>query len=360
MILVLSVAVIDGLERFLDNAAQQLRLAVTQKASIVNNLPFGHRRKIEALDPTRERIRSVCAILWIGGTVDNSSTYLSTLAADPDTFVETFPEYGLTAEQIERWNSDKAAIILGSFTAQQFNWSVGDRVTIRPSVPPYIPMEFHVISTAPGAPDPNSNWIRRDYWEDTIKGSGAIEGYINFFFVKCGSKADVDHYTTAIDAVFAGTTDETKTQDEKTFMNDFITQQFNLPRNLKILAAVTIFVAVMAAANTMSMNFRDRLNEYATLRAMGFGGGTIFGLVQSEAMLLCGIGGVLGGAIPYVAFMHTPLKSVPIPVIVSMEIRPEICAVGIAISIAIGLAAAAWPGVQALRLKVVTALRSLE
>jgi putative ABC transport system permease protein len=108
------------------------------------------------------------------------------------------------------------------------------------------------------------------------------------------------------------------------------------------------------------MNFRDRFSEYATLKSMGFGRRTIFGMVQSEALLLCGLGGLIGVAVPYIAFTHTPLRNVTIPLIQTLEIRPVVCLVGIGVSLAIGVLAALWPAWQALRLNVVSALRALE
>src|SRR5947208_15539783 len=131
---------------------------------------------------------------------------------------------------------------------------------------------------------------------------------VAFYFVKCASKEDLDYYRTAIDKEFAQSPDQTRTQDEKSFMNEFVTQQFNLPRNLMILASVTVFVAIMAAANTMSMNFRDRLNEMATLKAVGFERGFMIVLVQGESLLICAVGGLLGALLPYVALMHSPLE----------------------------------------------------
>ena len=51
MIYVLSMAVVDGVERFLDNSARQLRLAVNQKSSIVNPLPSSAIRSIWTVQP---------------------------------------------------------------------------------------------------------------------------------------------------------------------------------------------------------------------------------------------------------------------------------------------------------------------
>jgi len=359
-VFVLSMAVVDGFNQFLDNSTRQLRLAVTHKTSIVNPLPEGHRRKIEALDPTGRRLLAVCGLRYIGGQREDDPTPLSTLAVDADTFAACFPEQRLTAEELELWNRDRQAIIIGRGTAGDMGWKVGDRVTIMPSVPPYQPLEFHVVSTAEKAEDFVTNWCRRDYLEEVLKEAGALEGMVTFFFVKCAGKADLDHYRAEIDRQFTGSLDETKCQDEKTFMNEFITQQFDLPTNLSILAGMTVFVAIMAAANTMSMNFRDRANEVATLKSLGFGGGFAFGLIQSESLLLCAIGGAVGALAPYVAFTFTPLRDFTIPLIQTLIIMPGTCLKAMLIAMAIGVLAAVWPSWQAFRMKVVVALRQFE
>jgi putative ABC transport system permease protein len=297
---------------------------------------------------------------YIGGSIENDPRPLSTLAADHDSFQATFPEHLTDPAERDAWLRDRQAIIIGRGTAQQFGWKVGDHITIRPSVPPYTPMRFHVVSTAENVVDAITNFCRRDYLEEHLKEVGFFSGMVSFLFVKCASKADLDEFGGKIDALFSHSPDETMTQDEKAFMNQFITQQFNLPRNLTILAAVTVFVAVMAAANTMAMNFRDRINELATLKSLGFSGRTVFGIVQSESLMLCVAGGVFGAAVPYVAFTHTPLRDVTLPLIQYLEIEPHICALAVSISLAIGLVAAAWPSLAAARMHVVTALRRLE
>lgn len=360
MIFVLSTGVIDGIERFLDNSSKQLRLAVTHKSSIVNPLPLGYRAKIESLDRTRTRLLSVCGMHWIGGKVENDPRVLSTVAVEADTFPTTYPEYLRQPEELAAWQRDRQAIVIGKGTAGQFGWKVGDQITIRSSLPPYSAMQFHVISTAEEAVDPVTNFCRLDYLEEESKKLGSPTGYVSFFFVKCASKEDLEHYRKAIDAFFANSPDETLTQDEKAFMNQFITQQFNLPRNLSLLAAVTVFVAVMAAMNTMSMSFRDRLTEYATLKAMGFGRGVVFALVQSESLLLCGLGGLIGALGPYIAFTFTPLADVTVPLIQKLIIHPVVCIEAIGVSLLIGVLAAVWPSWAAARMRVVDAWRALE
>ncbi len=360
MIFVLSYAVIDGVNNFLENSVRQLRLAVTQKASFVNPLPEGHRAKIESLDPTHTRLVSVCNMRWLGGKLKDDPFPLQTMAVDADTFAATFPEYLHDPAELNAWQRDRQAIVIGYRVAERFKWHVGDRITIYPSLPPYGPMEFHVVSTAPNPSDPTGNYCRRDYLEEEIKRAGWTQGLVTFMFIKCASQADLDYFRRAIDQLFANSPDETLTQDEKSFMSQFITQQFNLPRNLAILSSITILVAVLAAANTMSMNFRDRLNEYATMKAIGFKSGLVFAMVQSESLLVCALGGLVAALGPYIAFNHTPLRNLYIPIIQTLDIRPAVCIEAVGISLVIGLLAAVWPSWLAARMRVVEAFRALE
>lgn len=360
MIYVISMSVVDGLDKFLANSAKQLRLIVTQKTSIVNPLPEGYRRKIEALDPTKKRITAVCGVRWIGGKRPDDPTPLSVMAADADSFVAALPEFHLTPEEIEAWTRDRQAIIVGNKAAGQMRWKVGDRINILPTLPPYRALEFHVVSTAPLATDPQSIFFRRDYLEEELKKDGFMEGLVSFYFVKCASMTDLDNYRLEIDRHFTGTLDETRSLDEKTFMSEFIAQNFDIPRNLTILSALTVFVAVLAAMNTMSMNFRDRITEFATLKSLGFSGLFTFAIVQSESLLLCAIGGLVGAAIPFITFTYSPARNWEVPIIQTLLIPTSTCYKAMGIAVIIGVLAALWPSWLAFRMHVVQALRNLE
>lgn len=360
IVFVLSESVVEGVDSALDRAALQLRLAVVNKSSIINPLPIGHRAKIESLDPTHREIVSVCGLRWIGGKLDNDPRPLMTLGVDSDTFPQTFPEWELKPAELENWRRDRQALVIGRGVAEQFHWKIGDKVTINPSVPPYTPMQFNVVAIGNDQTDPMNNFFHLEYLIEECKLAHLPAEVASFFYVKTGSRAALDRYKREIDALFANSPDATATQDEKAFAMQFITQQFDLPTNLRILSLVTVFVAIMAAANTMSLNFRDRFAEYATLKALGFPGGFVLSLVQIESLVLCGLGALVGAAAPYLAFTQTPLKNVTVPLIQHLDILPATCGWALVIGVSIGLLAGLAPSLVALRLKVVNALRMLE
>ena len=70
-------------------------------------------------------------------------------------------------------------------------------------MPPYGEFEFHVIAIGETAADKITNFFRRDYYEEIIEGTGVQQGWISFYFVKCATRADLDHFTVAIDQAFA-------------------------------------------------------------------------------------------------------------------------------------------------------------
>lgn len=359
-IFVLSNSVVQELHDTLSNAAKQLRLVVAHRSSLVNPLPSGYRAKIESLDPTRKRLLTVCGVRYIGGRVEPDLRPLPTLAVDADTFIATFPEYDLSPPEQEAWLRDRRAIVIGPGSGQLYGWEAGDRITIQPSVAPYRPMEMVVVCRAKQSRDPITNWCRRDYFDAELEAFGELGSYVNFFFVKCASEADVAHYRSAIDELFATSRDPTRTVDDRAFMNEFITEQLDLPRNLNLLGLISVFVALMAAANMLKMNFRERISELVTLKALGFGGGALRGMAQVESLFVCVAGGAIGALVPYVALTHTALAELPVPLIQQIRIQPVICARAIGVSILVAIITAQWAASPAVRTPVCEGLRSLE
>ena len=356
---VLGMAIVRNVDLFLEQSVQQMRLAVVQKSSIINPLPAGHRRKIESLDPTGTHIVSVCGMRWFGGRVPGTQSEVPFIAIDADTFPKTYPELNLTDAQLKLWYSDKRAAVVGRSPAGSLGWKEGDLVTVESTVPPYLKQEVLIVAIPPHAIDAEISYLRYDAFNDRLKELGFIPDKVSFFFVKCGSRADVFKYRDEIDALFAYDTEQTKTQDEKAFMESFISAQFDLPNRLRMLSYVVVSVAILAAANTMMMTFRDRVGEYAVFKAIGFPTRSIATWLTAESALLALIGGVLGAGIPYVAFNYTPLKSLRLPALGILQVRSDLLIESIVVTLIVGLIAAAFPAHRAARLHVVEALRRL-
>ncbi len=126
-----------------------------------------------------------------------------------------------------------------------------------------------------------------------------------------------------------------------------------------VLSYVVVAVAVMAAANTMMMSFRDRSGEFAILKTLGFRPFSVAALLFAESMTIAIVGGIVGAGVPYVAFNYTPLAEMRVPMIGLLQVREQIVFEALAIAAAVGALAALVPAVRVTRLGVIDALRQV-
>jgi putative ABC transport system permease protein len=68
---------------------------------------------------------------------------------------------------------------------------------------------------------------------------------------------------------------------------------------LSLACVALIGIMMLLVGNTIAIGVRERTREYATLRAIGFTPWHVAGSIVAEAMLLGGLGGLLGLGVSY-------------------------------------------------------------
>lgn len=359
----LTTAIRDVLDAVVYGAAKELRIGVHNKISLINPLPAGMRGKIQALDPDGALIEGICGMKWFGGTVKDVPGVIPSLAGDPDSWPIVYADYKLTPEELKAWETTKNGAIVGKYTAEKFGWKVGQEFEMKSSVPPFQELRFKCVKVAESGRDLSVVYFRRDYLDDQLEAMvGAKKeqyghGRVNIFWVKCKDPARMDELGRTIDAAFENTPDETKTEDESTFIAGFIKAGGDFPGKLQIVGMAVVVAIVMVVANTMSQSFRERTRELAAFKALGFPNRWIVGTVVGEAMALTLAGGALGLIPTYLAFLNgvriPGLQGPPLTIPEKSLITASL------VVLAIGLIAGAVPAWSAVRLKVVEALRKL-
>ena len=135
---------------------------------------------------------------------------------------------------------------------------------------------------------------------------------------------------------------------------------------IRVLGFLVAFVmaigAVFGALNTMYSAVAARAREIATMRALGFGGGSVILSFMFESLLISLIGGVLGciavlplngftaGTMNWQTFSHLAF---------AFRVTPGLLIAGIIFALFMGLIGGVLPAVRAARLKVAHALREL-
>jgi putative ABC transport system permease protein len=130
-----------------------------------------------------------------------------------------------------------------------------------------------------------------------------------------------------------------------------------------IIAVLMGIGAVFGAVITMYTAVASRTREIATLRALGFGSIPVVISVLAESILLGSIGGVIGGAIAWLAFDGYQTATMNFQsfsqIAFSFAVTPQLLLTALLISLVMGTLGGLLPAIRAATLPVVTALREL-
>ncbi len=158
-----------------------------------------------------------------------------------------------------------------------------------------------------------------------------------------------------IDAQFANSPAETKTSSERAMAQSFVNQVGNIGAILRAIVTAVFFTMLLVTANTMAQSVRERTNEIGVLKTLGFSNGGVLGLVLCEAVLITLVGGGLGLAGAWwLGIQFEPVFRQYLP---GFKVPATAVVLGVLIMLGLGLAAGAVPAAQAMRLRIVEALR---
>jgi putative ABC transport system permease protein len=129
-----------------------------------------------------------------------------------------------------------------------------------------------------------------------------------------------------------------------------------------MVAVVMGLGAVFAALNTMYSAVAERSREIATIRALGFGAGSVILSFTVEALLVATVGGLIGclATLPLNGLVTQTLNFQTFSHLsFAFRVTPVVMAVGMGFALFMGLVGGVPPAVRAARLPVAVALRDL-
>ncbi len=334
--------------------AGQDRLIVRHKVSLIQLLPEAHLQDIQRV----EGVDSVVYQTWFGGVYQRPSNFFAQMPVEPEPFLDMFPEYILSDSDTQAWLETRTGAIVGRDLAERFGWKIGDRVPIDSPLWSLKDgsrvWEFDIVGIYEGAEtgtDTTQMFFRHDYF-DEARGFG--DGLVGWYTVRIDDPEQAAEVAAAIDAQFANSPSETKTEPEGAFLQGFANQIGNIGLILTLIVGAVFFTILLVTANTMAYTVRERTNELAVLKAIGFTDGGVLGLVLGESFLLAVIGGGIGLALG--AFMVS-LGDPSNGALPSFYIPARNYIIAVALIAALALAAGSLPALEARRLQIADALR---
>ena len=344
-------------------AGSTRRLVSRDYVSLANNLPISYKQKIAAMPG----VTDTTIVTWFGGIYRDPKNFFANLAVEPEAFLRIYPEIMLPPDQKAAWLSDVRGAIIGRKLAERFGWKVGDHVQLESFIPPYRvgkPFDFQIDgiydtdeARYPGT-DLSSMYFNFKYlYEATGERIG-----IGTLTVQIADPSQAGAVSKEIDQSFENSDNQTKTETEQAFRAGFVALAGNLALLLNVIGMAVAFTILLVTANTMSIAVRERQQEIAVLKTLGFSSGLVMTLILSEALLLGAMGGVLGiliargiiSVLKNVPFLGDVLRAFP-----NLGLSPGIAMLGVGLALALGLLAGFIPALMAYRSRITEALRQV-
>jgi putative ABC transport system permease protein len=331
------------------------RLLTIHKVSLIQPLPISYFGRIQAV----EGIEKATYMSWFGGIYQDPKNFFGQMAVDHETFLDLYPEYILPPEQKAAWLANRSGVIIGRTLADRFGFKVGDKIPIQATIYRKVDgsdlWEFTVSGIYQGAEqatDTSSMYFRYDYLNE---GMGGSLGIVGWYVLKITDPSKAAEVGKRVDALFANSQAETKTQTEKAFAQSFADQVGNVGAIVRWVLTAVFFIMLLVTGNTMAQAVRERTSELAVLKTLGFSRPVVLGLVLAESVAIAVLGGGLGllFALGVIPAMAKALQAF-LPV---FFLPPRDLVLGVALVLLFGIASGLLPAVQAMRLRIVEALR---
>ncbi|MBW1916902.1 MAG: ABC transporter permease [Deltaproteobacteria bacterium] len=332
------------------------RLVTRNAVSLIYRLPVAYLNKIRAVPGVSE----VSYSSWFGGIYIDEKNFFPQFAVEARHYLDLYPEFIIPQDQKLAFLKERNAAIAGRQLAEKYDWQLGDIIPIRGRIYP-VNLEFVLRGIYTGAEkstDEGRFFFHWDYLNETLeKNAPALANHVGVFISRVDDPDQAAPVAGRIDALFKNSLAETLTETEKAFHLGFVAMTEAILMSIQVVSFLVIGVILVVLANTMAMTARERINEYATFKTLGFQPWHLVGLISGESIAIALVGGIIGLALSFPAahVFRTALSQY----FRIFNISSVTLIAGLLTSLGVGVVSAIIPAWQAARLSIAEGLRRL-
>jgi len=331
--------------------ASALRLVVRHRVSLANVLPEKYQSRIERIPG----VMYCTKFTWFGGVYKDPENFFPNFACEADKLFKVFTESDIDPKQLDAFIKEKVACVVGIKTMQRFGWKLGDKITLLGELWP-CDVELTIRGVYYGGIDETNLFFHHEYFDELM----GRKGLVGTFWIRTTTAEVIPGLIERIDQAFANTDAETKTETERAFQLSFVSMFGNIKMLIGSISTVIVFTMILVTASTMSMAIRERSREIAVLKAVGFDGAQVFGLILAESFGLAMAGGVLGCFGAWALFSNVDIYTLTRGFFIKFEVTPHILTSGLLIAAGLGIVSCLVPAYTNLKTTVVEGLRELD
>jgi putative ABC transport system permease protein len=267
------------------------KLITINKYSITLLLPFSDAQAIRAVPGVAE----VTWLTWLGAYYQESKNFVFALPVDTDSYFNLHKdEFIVSGEQMQAYRNTRTGALVNSALMKKFGWKVGDKVPLHSTIwtqkkDASLDWTFDIVGSF-DARDPTQAGQQAStllfHYELFDEGRSFGKGNVGWFEERVGDPSQSAAIAGRIDALFANSPNETKTQPAKDFALAFMKQLGDIGFVLRAILGAVFFTLLFLTGNTMMQSVRERTPELAVLKTIGFGDAKVLGW-SSASLCYC-------------------------------------------------------------------------
>jgi putative ABC transport system permease protein len=289
-IFLMLVSIPASMDRIIKDSSATLRLIVLNRSLPFNGMPARYCAQVRAMPGCAA---CVAITSWPATYRDVSDQILA--VAEGLEIAQVFPDYDLNGEARRAFARERRGAFAGRVLMKKFGWHPGQHITLRGADRDHLKLDFVILGEMPSRRYPTVFAFRRDYLEDARKAVGrpGADLVLNLV-VRVDRAENVAPLARQIDETFRNSDYETRALTESDALAGGLAAIGDLRSIILTLCAVVVLTILLIAANSTAMMVRERTNEVAVMRTLGFSRARIAAMLFGECALIGVLGGILG------------------------------------------------------------------
>ena len=346
---------LQGLVSGIDNAVEATHadvLITASRVSWLEPLPIAQLAQIRQVPG----VKAATPLLIFSGAYRTAAmANMAGFAVDPDTIAAANPDETIPQKDLDALKTTRNGVILPAAIAGVFRLKVGDPLPLRSLLwtnkdgGGVWPLQVVGVYQA----NPKDIFFGRAFLANYAyldEGRTASAGTASLFLVRVADPTQASRVAGRVDALFANSPNETKTQSEQQLAADSIKQIGDIGFVVRAIVGAAFFTLLFSVGSVMMQSVRERTPELAVLKTLGFSDRTVLGLILAESLTLCLFAAAIGLGLANMVF---PLVKAAAGLDISAG---PVLLVGFVIAAALAVAAGLPPAWRGMQLSIVDAL----
>ena len=338
-----------GVEHVVAAARADLLIVHSRLSMIMQPLPLGLLEQIHAVPGVKLAIPVELSV----GTYQKPDQGIGVVAVSPEKDWPDAFTYTIAPQYVAAFGKSRTAMLVRDTVAEKYGWKVGDHIPLT------IPVTqkngsndwaFDVAGTFTDSDVGGGRYIVIVSYPYFDEARVANRGTVNHFNVAVSDPKLAAQVAEAIDARFANSAHETKTESLREMAQSNMQAIGDFDFIIRAVVGAVLLALLFATTTMMVQSIHERTPELAVVKTIGFTDRAVFLLILAEALAVFLAGALCGLAL---ASLTLPLAA---RFVLGLSMPAAVILFGVALALLVALISAAIPAGFAARMRVAAAL----